>query len=42
VIAVAAVLVFMSWTVAGDRLGAAVVILMAFAGALGLASALGA
>ena len=42
VIAVAAVLAFMSWTVAGDRLGAAVVILMAFAGGIGLASALGA
>ena len=42
VIAVAAVLTFMSWTAAGDRQGAAVVILMAFAGGLGLASALGA
>jgi hypothetical protein len=42
VIAVAAVLAFMSWTVAGDRLGAAVVILMAFAGGIGLASAVGA
>ena len=42
VIAVAAVLTFMSWTVAGDRLGAAAVVLVAFAGGLGLASALGA